>query len=329
MVMTKYTLLKGVGLPVMLGIIAGCATAPTQEMSDARQAVQSAREAGANTHAPVALDNAEKQLSQAERELQVHKYKRARNDATNAKQSAVKARNMALAISQAKDTVELAEQMGALSDATREWMTKAEAAATAGKEEDVARFSQRAKQEAQNDIKRFREQKLREDQENQQWLDKAKPLLDEVHLAEARLNNLQLEALHRAEETYQQHDGQRAYNLVNFVMAELRAPPPPPQPVERKPRTLKYQVLKGDNLWAIAAKQFVYGDALWWPVIYRSNQQQIPNPDRLSPGQILTVELEPDDALVKLAVQHSIKREGAPSVVKKLDEEFLRAAKGK
>lgn len=328
MVMTKYTLLKGVGLTVMLGIIAGCATAPTQEMSDARQAVQSAREAGATTHAPAALDNAEKQLSQAERELQVHKYKRARNDATNAKQSAVKARNIALAISQAKETVELAEKMGALSDATRGWMTKAEAAAAAGKEEDVARFSERAKQEAQNDIKRFREQILREDQENQQWLDKTKPLLDEVHQEESRLNNLQQEALLRAEDTYRQHDGQRAYNLVNFVVAELRDPSPP-QPVERKPRTLKYQVLKGDSLWAIAAKQFVYGDALWWPLIYRSNQEQIPNPDRLSPGQMLTVELEPDDALVTLAVQHSIKREGAPSVEKKLDEEFLRATEGK
>jgi nucleoid-associated protein YgaU len=336
MAMTKYTLLRSAGITLIVGVMMGCASAPMQEMSDARQALQAARAAGAPMHAPVPYGNAEDQLSKAERELQGRKYKSARNDATNAKQAAVKARNMALSISQAKETVEQAEQIGALSDETRGLMTKAESAAAAGNEEDVATYSQQAKQEAQNDIKRFREQKLREDQENQQWLDKAKPLLDEAHQAEARLNPLQLEALRRAEETYQQKEGQRTYNIIQFVVADLHVPPAqpaaqpaasPPPPVESKPRTLEYQVLKGDNLWTIAAKQIVYGNALWWPLIYRSNQEEIANPDLLSPGQVLTVDLDPGDALVELAVRHSIKREGTPDQRKVLDQQFLREAK--
>lgn len=157
MVMTKYTLLRGVGLMLVVGAIAGCATAPMQEMSDARQAVQAAREAGAAVHSKFVMDSAERDLSQAELKLRGRYYTSARDEAVAAKQEAVKARNMALAISQAKEAVAEAERLGALTQKTRDSLAKAEAASAKGSEEEVVRAAQQAKQQAQDDIRRFRD----------------------------------------------------------------------------------------------------------------------------------------------------------------------------
>jgi hypothetical protein len=87
--------------------------------------------------------------------------------------------------------------------------------------------------------------------------------------------------------------------------------------------------LKGDTLWRIAAKDSVYRNPLWWPLIYRANRAQIPDPDNLEVGQTLTVELNPDDASVNAAVKFAQRREGTPDAVKKMDNEYLRAAEGK
>ena len=67
--MTKRVLLRGTGLILAVGMMAGCATAPTQEMSDARQAVQAARDVDATQHTPVAMGKAEQDLTQAEHQL--------------------------------------------------------------------------------------------------------------------------------------------------------------------------------------------------------------------------------------------------------------------
>ncbi|HKK04857.1 MAG TPA: DUF4398 domain-containing protein [Gammaproteobacteria bacterium] len=80
-----------------LGVLAGCAVAaPVQEMSNARQAVQAAREAKAEQYAPQDLGKAERLLKQATTELQLGKYNEARSHALAARQAAVVARNIAL-----------------------------------------------------------------------------------------------------------------------------------------------------------------------------------------------------------------------------------------
>jgi nucleoid-associated protein YgaU len=320
MLMAKYTLLRCAACILVLAVMAGCATAPTQEMSDARQAVQAARDAGANLHTPLAMESAEHELSQAEHELRGRNYKIARNDALSAKQGAIKARNMALAISQAKDAIAEADKLGALSQSTRDRLAQAETAAAAGNEEQAVQLAQLATQLARDDVRHFNEEQQRAAQENQAWLDKAKPLLEEARQATARMSGLQQEALRRAEEAYQQGEGQKSYNLADFIVAEVRALPPEPPP----PRTLQYQVAKGDNLWNIAAKPSVYGNGLWWPLILRSNQDKIRDADVISPGQELTIELDPKQSLVDQAVQHAIRREGAPVDVQDLDRQFLK-----
>lgn len=77
---------------ILVLLIAGCATAPIQEMSDARQTINAAREAGAEAEVPGSLNRAEVLLDDAQRELEQMNYKRARTDAVAARGQAEKAR---------------------------------------------------------------------------------------------------------------------------------------------------------------------------------------------------------------------------------------------
>ncbi len=72
--------------------MAACETAPpVQEMSDARQAIAVAKEAGAADLASFHLDAAEKYLASAEKKLNEHAYGQARRDAEQAKMKALDA----------------------------------------------------------------------------------------------------------------------------------------------------------------------------------------------------------------------------------------------
>ncbi len=73
----------------MLGVLSACAsTPPVQEMSDARQAIAAAREAGAEQYAAGPLARAVELMGTAERELQARLYHGARRAAVGAKEAA-------------------------------------------------------------------------------------------------------------------------------------------------------------------------------------------------------------------------------------------------
>ena len=73
-------------------LLAACETAPpVQEMSDARQAITVAREAGAADLAAAELAEAEKYLQNAEAKLDHEEYREARSAALEAKYRAQKA----------------------------------------------------------------------------------------------------------------------------------------------------------------------------------------------------------------------------------------------
>ena len=72
-----------------------CETAPpVQEMSDARQAISVARQAGAESHAAAELLAAEQFLDSAEKKLNEQHYAGARRDAIQAKLKAQNARQL-------------------------------------------------------------------------------------------------------------------------------------------------------------------------------------------------------------------------------------------
>ena len=85
-----------IGSLIVLLFIACATTAPVQEMSNARQTIQAAVEAGAEIHAPAELANARELLEDASRELEVGNYPLARDYAVQAKQRAMQARQTAL-----------------------------------------------------------------------------------------------------------------------------------------------------------------------------------------------------------------------------------------
>ena len=75
--------------------VAGCEIAPpVQEMSDARQAITVARDAGAETHAAEALREAVQYLETAEQKLNEESYAEARRAALAAKAKALTARRI-------------------------------------------------------------------------------------------------------------------------------------------------------------------------------------------------------------------------------------------
>ncbi len=82
--------MRGILLLLWLAL-AACQSAPVQEMSDARQAISVAREAGAATLAARELREAESHLARAQSELEKRAYARARFDALAAKNSALQA----------------------------------------------------------------------------------------------------------------------------------------------------------------------------------------------------------------------------------------------
>jgi LysM repeat protein len=50
-----------------------------------------------------------------------------------------------------------------------------------------------------------------------------------------------------------------------------------------------YVVKKGDTLWGIAAKDYIYNDPWQWPLIFKENRDKIKNPHLIFPNQNLTI----------------------------------------
>ncbi len=89
---TGLTSLVQAVLIAAIALMYGCETAPpVQEMSDARQAIAVAKEAGAAENAAIHLRAAEDYLQSAQQKLNDRKYSQARRDAKQAKMKALDA----------------------------------------------------------------------------------------------------------------------------------------------------------------------------------------------------------------------------------------------
>ena len=81
--------------PVVVFVFMACSSAPVQEMSDARQAIQAAKSVGADENSQSNLVQAKKFLKKAEQALHIGEYKKARVNALAAKQEAIQAQQFA------------------------------------------------------------------------------------------------------------------------------------------------------------------------------------------------------------------------------------------
>jgi hypothetical protein len=139
---------KPIGLISCL-LLAACAAAPTQEMSNARQSVQAAYDAGANEFAARNLEVAHDYLARAERELELRYFSMARHDAIVAKSEAIKAHTVAVAVQEAQTAIEgMAE--GGSRDEAQSLLQEAMNAAREGRDRQAVRLAQEAQRKAES-----------------------------------------------------------------------------------------------------------------------------------------------------------------------------------
>lgn len=93
-------MLRLVLIGLLLWILAACASAPVQEMSDARQALRSAEAAGAAQFSPAEFEAARESLRKASKWLDLGIYSNARVHALDAREQAIQAREAALHMNQ-------------------------------------------------------------------------------------------------------------------------------------------------------------------------------------------------------------------------------------
>jgi hypothetical protein len=89
-VINRKTAITVIYFSLLMALIS-CASAPVQEMSDARQAIQAAKEGGASANSQTNISKAESLLKEAEAALENGEYKKAKLTATEARNEAIKA----------------------------------------------------------------------------------------------------------------------------------------------------------------------------------------------------------------------------------------------
>ncbi len=122
-------------------LLVACAVAPTQEMSDARQAIQAARMVGASSHTPDRLEQAESLLAGARSDLGKQAYGDARAKALAARETALVARAISEVLVTATQVVAKGQQQGLDVHAAEERLSKARQAARAGELKKLRRIA--------------------------------------------------------------------------------------------------------------------------------------------------------------------------------------------
>jgi nucleoid-associated protein YgaU len=89
-------------------------------------------------------------------------------------------------------------------------------------------------------------------------------------------------------------------------------------------KVTSYSVTRGDNLWSISGKDQVYANPYQWPLIYKTNRNQIKDADLIRPGQVFNIDQNASQSEVNAAISHA-KTRGAWSVgdVEQSDLDYL------
>ena len=202
------------------------------------------------------------------------------------------------AIDGAKAAIAQAKSLGWVWRDTEQFLSEAEAAAAEGDDVTAIKLATKARNEADLAV-------------NQYYLEKAKVLYAEASAAQG-LSPDQQQTLAAAGEAIRNAEGRKAYDLLTPLVAEIRA------------SSLQYQVARGDSLWSISGQQQVYNNPYQWPLIYKSNRDQIKDADLIYPGQTFSVDRNPAAGEVTAAIDHA-KNRGAWSigVVEQSDRRYL------
>jgi hypothetical protein len=82
------------------------------------------------------------------------------------------------------------------------------------------------------------------------------------------------------------------------------APTPVPQPSATPvPVGQKYVVKKGDTLWSISRQTGIYSNSFEWPLIFKTNRDEIVDPDEIEVGEVLMIQQGISSDQIKRAIQ--------------------------
>lgn len=179
----------------------GCAKIPTQEMSDARQAIKAAHEAKAELYVPEKLSEAEKKLLDAENNLESGLIDDARQNAIFAKDSAMQARNIASAIDHAETIWHAISAMGYKTNSFPSVLNKAKELIHQGNIEQALLLIEETHKEGKRVL-------------NQIFLDRAKILIEKAKNQESSLQSDKLAILKNAESAYARREGDKSFSLI-------------------------------------------------------------------------------------------------------------------
>ncbi len=209
-------LLSSIAGIVALLAAAGCATAPVQEMSDARQAIAAARDADAARRTPELLHSAEQSLQDAQLQLKNYFYTEARKRAIAAKAQAVQARR------EAEEQERLEQEHAAQAAIAVAQRAIQESAALGGswRDSDSVLKSAEAALQASNYAQAWKRAELAGQQaqqaSNQAYLEKARHLIT-VAKSRRHPSKMQRRIVKAAEAALHQQAGKQAYMLIKHL----------------------------------------------------------------------------------------------------------------
>jgi hypothetical protein len=191
-----------INLLVLQTILTSCASLPTQEMSDARQAIKAAHGAKAELYVPGGLLHAEQDLSQAEQDLAQGQFQQARHHALLAKKRAVTAYEASMTLEHAKiiwQTITDLDQ-----HATNQTLVQAEAVALQGDVDNLLQLATVALQQGYQTL-------------NQVYLAQARGLIDKWKTLHRTIYPGEAVILELAQQACEKNEGKQAVELMKSL----------------------------------------------------------------------------------------------------------------
>ncbi|MEK7989456.1 MAG: DUF4398 domain-containing protein [Thiotrichaceae bacterium] len=184
----------------LVSLLISCAGIPSQEMSDARQALSAAQKAHAEYYVPENMTQAQETLDQAELALSNGQFSKARQNALLAKEQAVKAYEMSVAVDQAKTIWQEIAFLTYDKDINL-LFKKAKQFAQQGDVSQTLYFASQVHEEGEKTLNRI-------------YLEQTGYILKKLQAQPYSLDDKELATLDQAELAYVNEEGKKAYNLV-------------------------------------------------------------------------------------------------------------------
>jgi nucleoid-associated protein YgaU len=268
----RFSLLLPVFLvSVLLALTAGCARTMPQEVTDVNRGLGQAKDACAGVYAADDLRTVQGDVDSMNQLADDGKLRKARKAAEPL-------------LPRVGDLEAAAERARSEAKAEAE-AAMAEANKAMAKAEDAEAPTLVASAFGEADAKRLEAERLFDDpckyaEAAAAAKDAARLAANAAQAAVAERKRLDEEERRRAEEEARRKAEEEARRL-----AEERLKKYPPI----------YTVEKGDFLWRIAGMESIYGNSVYWPVVYDANGDLISDPDLIFPGQELSIPRDMSD----------------------------------